>query len=407
VKNKNFLRWLEAEAFDVAFTHMFSVCPIGIVHHAKIPAWIWLSSGQLLDFMANTIGLPSPPSYVPPVLMAASDEMVFFDRVKSFMGSVLMQILFPRLVPNRETAMFRRLIDPNFPDLLDLAKISPVVMVNAEEMLEPPRPLFHKVVYIGGIGMKKVNVKPLTEEYAAIAGRAEGMILFSFGSGANASHMPEDWKEAFMDAFRHFPKIEFLIRYDATDLNGKIPANVHLSKWLPQADLLRHPKMLAFISHGGLNSMQEATGAGVPLITIALFGDQPKNAMMAQKRGMSINIRKTDVSKATVTAAIEEILHNDKYRKAAKRLGEMIARKPIPVEQRLLEWTQFVGDFHHLENLVAQSTKLSFVQYHCLDVMAFLALSVFLLLFLVFLVLKSLARLIRRALCGGAKKKRE
>lgn len=65
------------------------------------------------------------------------------------------------------------------------------------------------------------------------------MMLFSFGSGMNASHMPLEWKNAFIDAFREFPNIEFLLRYDATDLAGKVPPNVYLSKWLPQTDLLR------------------------------------------------------------------------------------------------------------------------------------------------------------------------
>ncbi|VDK60360.1 unnamed protein product [Cylicostephanus goldi] len=43
VENKEFLRWLAAEQFDLVFTHMYDICPIGLIHHVKIPSWIWLN----------------------------------------------------------------------------------------------------------------------------------------------------------------------------------------------------------------------------------------------------------------------------------------------------------------------------------------------------------------------------
>ncbi|KAK6037308.1 hypothetical protein COOONC_25187, partial [Cooperia oncophora] len=66
--------------------------------------------------------------------------------------------------------------------------------------------------------------------------------------------------------------------------------------WLPQADLLRHTKALALISHGGYNSLQEVIVAGVPLITVALWGDQPRNAKLGAKLGIAINLQKSDIS---------------------------------------------------------------------------------------------------------------
>lgn len=96
LRNKEFLKWLEDEKFDVAYTHIYSTCPLGLIHHAKIPSWVWLNSGPLMDYVSQAVGVPILPSYVPPVLMASHDEMGFVQRTKSFIGHVLMSVMHRR-----------------------------------------------------------------------------------------------------------------------------------------------------------------------------------------------------------------------------------------------------------------------------------------------------------------------
>ncbi|VDO72193.1 unnamed protein product [Heligmosomoides polygyrus] len=96
VENKEFLEWLVAQKFDLALAHIFDVCPIGLIHYAKIPSWIWLSSGGLADFMAYYMGVPTFPSYNPPVMMESTDDMNFFERTKSLIGHVLVRVLWRR-----------------------------------------------------------------------------------------------------------------------------------------------------------------------------------------------------------------------------------------------------------------------------------------------------------------------
>ncbi|KAK6008930.1 hypothetical protein OSTOST_26173 [Ostertagia ostertagi] len=135
----------------------------------------------------------------------------------------------------------------------------------------------------------------------------------SFGSVAQTEWMPEHWKTALLKAFARFPDYQFVIRYVLDDLKVVFaPQLCHTFSWLPQADLLLHPKTKAFISHGGYNSLQEAINAGVPLITIALFGDQFKNSKIAFKHGFAVNVKKGELSEETLYAAVKEVLENDK-----------------------------------------------------------------------------------------------
>ena len=63
VSNKDFVERLRAAKFDVIFTHMADFCPIGLQYAVRAPTWVWMSSGTLLDHMANLAGLSLPASY--------------------------------------------------------------------------------------------------------------------------------------------------------------------------------------------------------------------------------------------------------------------------------------------------------------------------------------------------------
>uniref|UniRef100_A0A914VX53 UDP-glucuronosyltransferase n=1 Tax=Plectus sambesii TaxID=2011161 RepID=A0A914VX53_9BILA len=61
--------------------------------------------------------------------------------------------------------------------------------------------------------------------------------------------------------------------------------NVYLESWVPQVDLLGHPNVKAFVTHGGQNSILETVYAGKPVLTIPCFADQFRNAAMVEKKG--------------------------------------------------------------------------------------------------------------------------
>ncbi|VDP54546.1 unnamed protein product [Heligmosomoides polygyrus] len=160
------------------------------------------------------------------------------------------------MVVNKETAIMREHWDPNFPDIMDLARNCQLIMVNSNELYEFPRPTLAKIVNIGGLGVEFKDAKPLSGEFKKISENGRGIVVMSFGSVANTEWMPEEWKTALLNAFSRFPDYQFVIRYVNDDLKDRLPPNVHTFKWLPQADLLSHPKTKAFISHGGYNSLQ-------------------------------------------------------------------------------------------------------------------------------------------------------
>lgn len=73
-----------------------------------------------------------------------------------------------------------------------------------------------------------------------------------------------------------------------------------------------HPNCRAFITHGGLNSLQEAMYHGVPVLGLPFGTDQVLNVGRAVKEGYAFKLVWTDVTHETLSKAIQELLHNSR-----------------------------------------------------------------------------------------------
>ena len=64
---------------------------------------------------------------------------------------------------------------------------------------------------------------------------------------------------------------------------GPLPANVHVERWVTQADVMPHAA--AMVGHGGSGGTLQALAAGVPVAFMPLFVDGPANAARVARAG--------------------------------------------------------------------------------------------------------------------------
>jgi UDP:flavonoid glycosyltransferase YjiC (YdhE family) len=102
---------------------------------------------------------------------------------------------------------------------------------------------------------------------------------------------------------------------------GELPPNVHVESFVPQVDVLGHAALV--VTHGGSGTMLGALAAGVPLVVVPLFADQPDNARRVEAVGAGVS-----TTPDAIGSAIETVLSDPKYERAALRMAQEIAWLP-------------------------------------------------------------------------------
>ncbi len=234
-----------------------------------------------------------------------------------------------------------------------------------------PRPYLPNVIEIGGIHVKKP--KSLPKELESFLNQSkEGVVYFSMGSMLKSKDWPVEKRQALVQAFSKL-KVKVLWKYENDTLPNQ-PENVKIGKWFPQRDILAHPNVKLFITHGGLLGTTEALVAGIPVVTIPIYGDQKMNAARAVNAGYGIKLNFDDISESNVLELLNEMLSNPKYYETAKLKSKRFNDRPMSPQQSVVYWTEYVINHQGAPQLKSPGNHLSFIQLHLIDVYATLML---------------------------------
>lgn len=366
LENKTLVNELKDTGFDVCLTD--PVFPLGVLlaRYLHLPLVLnvrWLFTGE-----AHTITAPSPVSYVPAVFSQFSDKMDFSQRLRNvFYHGMMFYFSYAYSIPPYQ-AVCDRHFEPGV-TLLSLVSDADIWLMRVDFTFEYPRPTSPNIVYIGGFQGKPP--KPLSqdlEDFVQSSGE-HGVIIMSLGSLLNS--LEPEFTEVFASAFASLPQ-KIVWRHI-----GQKPVtlgnNTKLVEWLPQNDLLGHPKTKAFVTHGGSNGLHEAIYHGVPLVGLPLIFDQFDNIMRMTVRGVAEMLEITELDVQSVTTALKNILDpQKKYKEKMLKLSQLHHDKPMKSIDSAVFWTEYVMRHGGAPHLRSESNKLPWYVYHSLDVMAFL-----------------------------------
>ncbi|XP_022164366.1 UDP-glucuronosyltransferase 2B2-like [Myzus persicae] len=263
-----------------------------------------------------------------------------------------------------------------------------LVFVNRHFTMEPASPIQSNVVEVGGIHLKAAKKLP-KDLLEFIEQSPHGVVYFTFGSTVKMASLPENTKKAFMDALAQIPQ-RVLWKYE--DDIENLPKNVMIKKWLPQREILLHPNVKLFISHGGISGLYEAIDAGVPVLGFPLFSDQPKNVDSLVNAGMAISMDILSVTKDEFLKNVLELLNNKKYMKNAKTAQKIFRDRPMSPASSVVFWTEYVIRHKGAPHLTSHAINLPWYQYYLLDLISLILVLIVVVFFVSYRFLKSVTK---------------
>lgn len=299
------------ETFDLVITEFFNTdCMLAIAHKLNVP-FIGLSSCTLMPWHLDRVGMPNFPSYIPALFMGYNEDMSFAERLGNWITLQSFKLAY-RFFNNRAAnSLIEEYLGPGIPDVEELAKRTSLIMVNTHHSLSGTKPLTPSVVEIGGVYLFSSHKNTLDSKLDAelknfLDSADNGVIYISWGSMIKADTLPADKRDGILQALAMQPQ-KVLWKWENDTIPNK-PDNVFIRKWMPQRDVLCHPKVRVFMAHGGLLGSSEAAYCGVPVIATPMYGDQFFNAASLKHRGMGVVLPYEEISKETVHRALQTTL---------------------------------------------------------------------------------------------------
>uniref|UniRef100_A0A8C4EUV5 UDP-glucuronosyltransferase n=1 Tax=Dicentrarchus labrax TaxID=13489 RepID=A0A8C4EUV5_DICLA len=384
-ENKELIKSFQDAKFDVVLTDPANGGGVMLAHYLGLPLVFnarWTVHGE-----AHFAIAPSPLSYVPLPPSELTDEMTFFERVKNVCFYTMRMHLYKQVVGPHYSAVSSRYFGPEV-DYFSLFQAADLWLMRVDFVFEFPRPTMPNVVYMGGFQCKPAKPLPEHLEEFVQSAKEHGVIIMSLGT--LIGELPHDMADEIAAAFSSLPQ-KVIWRYKG-DRPATLGNNTLLVDWMPQNDLLGHPKILLFVAHGGTNGVQEAIYHGVPILGLPLIFDQRDNLFRIEVRGAGKIMDIFTMNEDIFFQGIQEVLNEPSYRLNMQRLSRLHRDQPMKPLDTALFWIEFVMRHKGAAHLRTESYRLPWYSYHSVDV-------ILLLVGVVLIILGTFAVLIR-CLCS-------
>ncbi|KAB0354561.1 hypothetical protein FD755_023099 [Muntiacus reevesi] len=367
VLNKKLMTKLQESRFDVLLADAAGPCGELLTEILGIPLVYSLRFSPGYWFEKYSGKLPFPPSYVPVIFSALTDHMTFMERVKNMIYVLYFDFWFQTFDEKAWNEFYSEVLGRPTTFLETIGKAD-MWLIRTYWDFEFPRPVLPNFEFVGGLHCKPAKPLPKEMEEFVQSSGENGIVVFTLGS--LISNITEEKVNVIASTLAQIPQ-KILWRYDGKKPDTLGP-NTRLYKWIPQNDLLGHPKTKAFITHGGTNGIYEAIYHGIPMVGLPLFADQPDNIERVKAKGAAVRLDLETMSSRDLLNALKEVINNPSYKEKAVWLSTIHHDQPVKPLDRAVFWIEFVMRHKGAKHLRPAAHDLTWFQYHSLDVIGFL-----------------------------------
>ena len=145
-----------------------------------------------------------------------------------------------------------------------------------------------------------------------------------------------------------------------------------ISSWLPQQDLLGHPNLRVFVTHGGLGSLVEAIYHKAVIVGIPFSNDQRPNLLRAERNGYARIIEWDSLTTEDLIKGMTDAMNDKAMEASMERIHNLyMDREKKPLEKAAW-WVEYVCRNKGAEMLRSRAEDIPWYQYHHVDIALFL-----------------------------------
>ncbi|XP_038210045.1 UDP-glycosyltransferase UGT5-like [Zerene cesonia] len=310
---------------------------------------------------------------VPSELLDVQEPTSFSGRLKNFYFTVYELFWWKFWYLEKQEHLMKKYIpglrEP-IPSLYEIQKNTSLMLVNSHFSVDSPMPYLPNIVEIGGVHITKSNSSLPKDLQKYLDDADDGFVYVNFGSNVRSIELPEEKKQAFLKVFKRL-KRTVVWKWEDDNLDQK-PDNVIVRKWLPQKEILAHPNIRVFVSHGGLIGTQEALYNGVPIIGVPIYGDQYNNILALEEMGYGKLLQYNDITEERMYGIIAEVLNNESFTKTAKEVSRRFWDRPMNALDTAMYWIEYIIRNNGAPYMKSQAIELSWLSFSMLDVYIFI-----------------------------------
>ncbi|XP_068619001.1 UDP-glucosyltransferase 2-like [Battus philenor] len=379
--------------FDLVITEADTPILYAVAEKYKAPhISITASSGKIHQYEAK--GNPNHPIFYPDVNTIYHGNMSYWQKLHEIKRYYETKYeYYNYYLPLCEVAakkllgLKRSLLDVEYDiDLLFVAG-NPVIIGN--------RPTVPAIIYTDRLHLKPGL--PLPQDLKMLMDSAtNGVIYFSLGMLQESEQLNPKILVILAETFKELP-YTILWKIGNTTMINK-PDNVIAQMWFPQQEILAHPNVKAFITHGGSRSLEEAIFYEVPIIGFPILKSKKVFINGVTKYGAGEIVDPYYLEKDELKATITSVAVNEKYKKAMSKLKNMAYDPYLSGPNKAVWWTEYVLRHGGARFLRSPSVGISFFKYYLLDIVTVLLVISSIIIFVTYMTVRCLIKHLRRRL---------
>ncbi|XP_049808794.1 UDP-glucosyltransferase 2-like [Schistocerca nitens] len=373
----------QEQKFDLVIMETVTVfCYFGFVHQLGSPPVVGFLSAGVPGTLSYAMGDNVNPAYMADIMTSYSDRMTVWQRLQNTLSFLRQLYSSYTVIYPENDRLIRKYFGPDVPPLGEMFLNISLILTNNHFSASYPQPRLSGVVEMTGLHIEKKRTPLPKDIQQFLDGGEHGVIYFSLGSNMRSIFLPETVIRALLETFSELPQ-RVLWKFEDDNLPER-PENVKIAKWLPQHDVLAHPNIRLFITQGGLQSFNEASYFGVPLLGIPCFGDQPYNVAKMVSAGIGEKLELDEITKESAHRTIRRVLETPSYQENMKQFSAVFREHQETSVDRAVWWVEYVIRHQGARHLRSAARNLRWWQLLLLDVIAFILAATFVAVFLLY-----------------------